>query len=229
VRPRLRHIILIVVGVVVAATCVRLGLWQLDRLHGRRDFNAMFAARSTEPIAPITDIAPDELPFRLVTAAGTYDPTHEWILSGRTLNDVPGNHVLTPLVLDDGSAVIVDRGWVPLDVTEVPVTGAAAAPGARVTVTGLAQRPDETPATAVTPAPSIATRIDLARAGLPYRLLPVYVLLQSQAPSQEQPLPATPPVLDDGPHLSYAIQWFSFATIAVVGCVVLLVRDRRRE
>jgi cytochrome oxidase assembly protein ShyY1 len=55
----------------------------------------------------------------------------------------------------------------------------------------------------------------------------VYILLQGQQPAQAQPETVAPPGFDDGPHLSYAIQWFSFATIAVVGCVVLLVRDRR--
>jgi surfeit locus 1 family protein len=125
--------------------------------------------------------------------------------------------------------VVVDRGWVPLDVSGVPVTGTAAAPGGRVTVTGLALGPDRVTAPAVPPAPSIVTKIDLGRADVPYRLLPVYVLLQTQAPPQTLPVPATPPTFDEGPHLSYAIQWFSFATIAVVGCGVLLARDRRRE
>ena len=106
------------------------------------------------------------------------------------------------------------------------MTGAAAAPAGRVTVTGLALPPDQVSDPAVV-SPAIVTRIDLGRSDLPYRLLPVYVLLQSQAPAQASPEIVAPPGFDDGPHLSYAVQWFSFATIAVVGCVVLLVRDRR--
>ena len=224
--PRVRHTILIAISVVVAATCIRLGFWQLDRLHGRREVNAMLEARSAEPITPITQIAPEDLPYREVTATGTYDPSHEWILSGRSQGGVAGNHVLTPLVLEGGSAVIVDRGWVPLDVGG-PVTGTAAAPGGRVTVTGLALPPDAVTVPAPSPAPSIVTRIDLGRAGLPYRLLPVYVLLASQDPPQDLPAIVDPPTFDEGPHLSYAIQWFAFASIAVIGCVLLLVRDRR--
>jgi surfeit locus 1 family protein len=229
VAPRLRHGILIAITVVVAATCVRLGFWQLDRLHGRREINAMLEARGAEPIAPIASIDPGGIPYRHVTATGTYDPTHEWILSGRSQDGVAGNHVLTPLVLGDGTAVVVDRGWVPLEIGGVPVTGAAAAPGGRVTVTGLALPPDDVTAPAISPAPSIATRIDLGRAGLPYRLLPVYLLLETQAPPQDLPAVVAPPTFDDGPHLSYAIQWFAFASIAVIGGVVLLVRDRRGE
>ncbi len=82
----------------------------------------MLEARSAEPVAPITSIEPAALPYREVTATGTYDPAHEWILSGRSQGGAAGNHVLTPLVLDDGTAVVVDRGWVPLDVAGVPVT-----------------------------------------------------------------------------------------------------------
>ena len=225
--PRVRQGILIVIALVVAGTCVRLGLWQLDRLHGRRQTNAMLEARSAEPVAPITSLDAEALPYRDVTATGTYDPRHEWILSGRSQGGVAGNHVLTPLVLDDGTAVVVDRGWVPLDVGGVPVTGTAAAPGGRVTVIGLALPPDQVTAPATSPAPSITTRIDLGRADLPYGLLPVYVLLQSQDPSQDLPAIVAPPTFDEGPHLSYAIQWFAFASIAVIGCIVLLARDRR--
>jgi surfeit locus 1 family protein len=229
VAPRVRQGILIVIAFVVAGTCVRLGFWQLDRLHGRRQANAVFEARGAEPVATLTSIDLAVLPYRDVTATGTYDPGHEWILSGRSQGGVAGNHVLTPLVLDDGTAVVVDRGWVPLDVAGVPVTGAAAAPGGRVTVTGLALPPDQVTAPAISPAPSITTRIDLGRADLPYRLLPVYVLLQNQDPPRALPASVEPPTFDDGPHLSYAIQWFAFASIAVIGCVVLLTRDPRRE
>ncbi|HEX3299580.1 MAG TPA: SURF1 family protein [Actinomycetota bacterium] len=225
---RKRHIILIAIAAIVAFTCVRLGLWQLNRLHGRRDVNAMLEARGAEAPAPITSLPSDAMPYRHVTVTGTYDPAHEQILSGRTSDQGdPGNHVLTPLVLDNGSAVIVDRGWVPLEAQTPPIGGAAAAPTGTVTVTGLALPPDQVSDPPVDPSPPLVTRIDLGRGDLPYKLLPVYILLQGQQPAQAQPETVAPPGFDDGPHLSYAIQWFSFATIAVVGCVVLLVRDRR--
>ena len=228
VSVRKRHIVLIAVAVIVAFTCVRLGFWQLNRLHGRRDVNAMLEARGAEGPAPITSLQPDAMPYRHVTVTGTYDPAHEQILSGRTSDaGDPGNHVLTPLVVGDGRAVIVDRGWVPLETQTPPVTGQAAAPQGRVTITGLALPPDQVSTPPVDPSPTLVTRIDLGRGDLPYTLLPVYVLLQYQQPAQAEPEVVAPPGFDDGPHLSYAIQWFSFATIAVVGCVVLLVRDRR--
>ncbi len=218
--------ILVLAAVVVAAVCVRLGFWQLDRLHGRQQVNAMLAARETAPPVDLATADPGDVAYAHVIATGTYDPTREVILSGRSQDGVAGNHVLTPLVLTNGDAVLVDRGWIPLDVSTPPVTGAAAAPGGPVRVGGLALPPDAT-TSPPTPAPSITTRIDLGMDGLPYRLLPVYLLLASQDPAQPAPVPATGPTLDDGPHLSYAMQWFAFATITIVGCIVLLARDRR--
>jgi surfeit locus 1 family protein len=227
VRIRARQVALVVIAVTIAAVCIRLGFWQLDRLHGRRDVNAMLAARGGLPPLDLATADPGSLAYAHVTVAGTYDPSHEIVLSGRSYQDVAGNHILTPLMLGDGRAVLVDRGWVPLDVASPPVTGPAAAPVGRVTVSGLALPPDSISATPISPAPSVVTRIDLGIADLPYRLAPVYVLLQIQDPAQASgsPIPGVPPTLDEGPHLSYAIQWFAFATIAIVGCVVLLRRD----
>ncbi len=226
-RLRARHVALVVIAVVIAGVCVRLGFWQLDRLHGRRDVNAMLAARGALPPVDLATADPSSLPYAHVTVVGRYDPTNEIVLSGRSYQDIAGNHILTPLVLDDGRAVLVDRGWVPLDVASPPVTGDAAAPTGRVTVAGLALPPDSISDTPTSPAPSVVIRIDLGAAALPYRLVPVYVLLQTQNPAQASgsPIPAVPPTLDEGPHLSYAIQWFAFATIAAIGCVVLLRRD----
>ena len=79
-------------------------------------------------------------------------------------------------------------------------------------------------------------RADVARIAeqLPYPILPAYVQLQTQQPAQAGPRPAVlpEPVLDEGPHLSYAIQWFIFTTIAIVGYPLILrrkARDKERE
>ncbi|MEP6758615.1 MAG: SURF1 family protein [Actinomycetota bacterium] len=229
-RIRARQVALVAIAALIAIVCVRLGFWQLDRLHGRRQINAMLAERGALPGVSLESAGAAGLAYAHVRATGTYDPAHEIVLSGRSFQDTAGNHILTPLVLADGSAVLVDRGWVPLNVVAPPVSGEAAAPTGTVTVTGLALPPDAISASPSTPAPSVVVRIDLGVAGLPYDIAPVYVLLEAQDPAQSSgvPVPAAPPTLDEGPHLSYALQWFAFATIAVVGCIVLLRRDHER-
>ena len=150
-----------------------------------------------------------------------------------TVEGEPGDQVLTPLRLPDGTALVVDRGWIPID-QGVPVTGEAAAPTGTVTVAGVLFPPDAltVPTGTASPVERI-TKVDLGQIGaqLPYPILPIYLLLQTQQPPQQGSLPEPPPLppLTNGPHLSYAFQWFSFATIAIVGCIVLLRGDRRDE
>ena len=219
----------------MAATCVRLGFWQLDRLHGRKDANRAIAAAEAMPPRPLPDLVaetadPTSLRFRPAVASGTYDPAHEILLYGRSSREgASGDQVLTPLRLTDGTAIVVDRGWIPID-QDVPVTGEAAAPSGSVTVAGVLFPPDAI-SSGSPPASERITKVDLGEVGaaLPYPILPVYLLLERQAPPQPGSLPEPPPLpqLTNGPHLSYAVQWFSFAAIALIGYVVLLRRDRR--
>lgn len=227
-RPR--WIAFTLFALIVTIGCVRLGFWQLDRLHGRRYYNALFRqgmAASPEPIEPLlADPQARPLLYRRAVASGVYDTAREVILYGRTHDERPGNDLLTPLVLPDGRAVIVDRGWVPFQMKTPPVA-AAQPPGGDVSVTGFLVTGTSTGAS-TGPVTTVA-HIDLGQlaAQLPYRLLPYYLQLQTQTPPQSSLLPAPPPppTLDDGPHLSYAIQWFSFAIIAFVGYWILIRRQ----
>jgi surfeit locus 1 family protein len=219
----------------VAATCVRLGIWQLDRLRGRREINAAIAAGLARPPRPLeellADTPPGSLAYRRVSVTGTYEPRDELVLYGRSLDGRNGNHLLTPLVPSDGGpTVIVDRGWIPFEMDDPPVE-AAAPPGGEVTVTGALYPPDDTGGAAIDSRTVSRIDLDQISATLGEDVVPVYVLLASQAPPQSGDLPVAPPLpaLTEGPHLSYAFQWFAFATIALVGLVVLVRRDLRDE
>jgi surfeit locus 1 family protein len=229
-----RWIALGLFALVMTGLCVRLGFWQLDRLQGRRYFNHRYEAgmsAAPEPVEQLIDGGGDLL-FRQAEASGTYDAAREVILYGRSDHGEPGNHVLTPLRLADGRAILVDRGWVPFDMDTPPLSAAAPPPGVLM-VTGLLapSEPGGTPQNegAVT----TVTRPDLERIApqLPYPLLPYYLQLRTQTPAQSGALPIPPPVptLDDGPHLSYALQWFAFAAIAGFGFALLVAREVRDE
>jgi surfeit locus 1 family protein len=225
------------VALVVATTCIALGIWQIARLHQKQQFNAAVRAGLAEPPAPVDTlladgIDPDTVRYRRAEATGTYDTVHEFVLYGRTQSSRAGNHLLTPLRLADGRAILVDRGWVPLDVDE-PGTAAVAPPPGDVHVEGVLFASEGDPPGVVEQTDVTETtlaRVDLARiqSQLPYRIAPDYLLLQRQSPAQSDgfPEPAPLPELSEGPHLSYAVQWFVFAAIAAAGFVVLALRER---
>ena len=229
---------LIAVALLVAVTCIALGIWQIARLHQRQQFNAAVRAGLAREPAPVDTLLPDGVDpdtvrYRRAEATGTYDTEHGFVLYGRTQDSRAGNHLLTPLLLSDGSAILVDRGWVPLDVDE-PGAPEAAPPSGAVDVEGVLFSSEGDPPGAVDaggPAETTLSRLDLRtiQAQLPYPIAPSYLLLQRQTPAQPDGLPEPSPLpeLSDGPHLSYAIQWFTFAAIAVAGCVVLALREGR--
>lgn len=227
-----------VLVVALAATMVALGLWQLRRLDERQAQNALVAARLEQAPVPVTDLdaaTPAEATYRRVTATGTYRPDEEVLQRSRAHAGQNGYHVLTPLDLGDGTGILVRRGWVPFELDTPPVAEAAP-PDAGVTVTGFLQPSEPQPGFgARDPAEGTLERVfraDVERIQpqVSVELLPWILQLEAQDPGQpgRLPIPAEPPEFDEGNHLSYAIQWFSFAAIAVVGYGAFL-RSRQRS
>jgi surfeit locus 1 family protein len=228
---RSRRVAVVVIAVLVAATCVNLGLWQLRRLDERRALNAgILDRRAATPVAiegVQAGAAAD--PYRAATARGTYDVAHEVLVYGRSLDGEAGQHVVTPLLLPNGGAILVVRGWVPFAMQTAPVREAAP-PATEVTVKGSLV-PDEGDGSDAPDAHGIVRDLDVRgiASSLPYDVFPLPLQLEGQTPPQPGSLPISVPLpaLSEGPHLSYAIQWFSFAVIALVGAAILLRRDRR--
>lgn len=230
---------------IVAGLCVRLGFWQLDRLEQRRERNALIESRLAEASFSL-EYAPHDtsgLSFRRVHVRGTFDNDRSVVLPGRSLRGAPGVHLLTPLQLEDGSAVLVNRGWVrspdaaSIDLTPFDTVGAIAAGGMILPFPGaessIGRAPDDAATLGTAQFQRIWFRIDpvILRAQYPYPIagFVVQLLPEPGAPLRErgaasQPVRLEPPVLDEGPHLGYALQWFSFAAIAVIGWVALVVR-----
>jgi len=204
-----RDVGLAAIAVVVAGLCVWAAFWQLDRLHQRRARNAVLVARLALPPLPVRrDITADSARQRRVVAQGVYDFSAERTWPGRSFQGTPGVALVTPLRLADGSAVLVDRGWVP-------------SPDAFHVDHMLYREPDTATVTGIALIPPRG-RGDVAVAGF----LPFVVQLESPDPTRGLPRRWPPPTFDDGPHLSYVIQWFSFALIALVGTAVLIRKGR---
>jgi cytochrome oxidase assembly protein ShyY1 len=228
---RSRRLIVVGVAVVVAATCVGLGLWQLRRLDDRRALNALILGRRSAPPVVIEGAVSGGTPgtYRRAVAHGAYDVEREVLVFGRSLDGEAGHLVVTPLVLGDESAILVVRGWVPFAMQTPPIRRAAP-PAGDVTVRGSLV-PDEGDGSTTPDADGVIRALDVRGVGatLPYDVFPLPLQLRDQAPPQPGSLPAPAPLpeLSEGPHLSYALQWFSFAVVAVAGAAILLRRDRR--
>lgn len=236
-RPRWIGFHVLVVGAVVLM--LNLGFWQLRRLDERSEFNATVTERIEQEAVPVEALV-DELgdapgtddaeavEWREVTASGTY-LADQVLVFNRSQGGRAGDNVLTPLVLDDGRIVLVNRGFVPLGVDVPPP------PGSDVELVGRA-RPseerrrgeltdsDEGPVTEV-------RRVDIDRIApqLPAEVVPFYIDLvdSAPAPGASDPTPVPAPELDEGPHLSYAVQWFIFAACVAVGWVLAVRRSVR--
>ena len=209
-----------------ALVMVGLGRWQLHRFEARSEINHRIDAGATAAPAPLA--SPPQEAWTRVTVTGRYDPANEILARGRPVSGSVGFEVVTPLLLADGSAVLVDRGWVP----PAP-SGAAAlpdvppAPGGEVTVVGRVHAPESR---GTVPArlsgPWEVRRIAPARVAsvLPYPLAPVYITVDEPASG----FVAITPDHENAPlNAGYMVQWWLFAALTIFGYLYLARREAR--
>jgi cytochrome oxidase assembly protein ShyY1 len=210
----------------LAAVCVVLGNWQMDR---RDQARATIAAVETHydadpvPFAKVPKIfstADDSAEWTPVVLKGTYDDDGQRIVRNRPLNGRPGYEVLIPLRLEDGQAVIINRGWLPIGNNQAghPDT-IPAAPKGEVTVVARV-KPGEGTVSRGAPEGQLASiQLDAYAAELGY---PIYTgsygLMAAESPAAaDQPVQIPKPAIDEGPHLSYSMQWYAFGVLLFVG------------
>ncbi|WP_204043616.1 SURF1 family cytochrome oxidase biogenesis protein [Acrocarpospora phusangensis] len=236
-----RWLALHVVVLLVIPAFVFLGRWQFGRYEERStasDRTSSNLAAAPVPLAELTGVGravPDGEKYRAVTARGTFDATHEWLVRRRVQNQQVGFYVVTPLKTGDG-AVLVNRGWVPAGTDADGTPTVPAAPIGEVTVTGRL-RPAETEEST-----GIADRAGLPPqqillindatlgAGLPYRLYGGFVELSRQEPaaaSAPEPVPEPDAGNGGGLNLAYGVQWWMFIGIAIGGWLLLIRREAR--
>ncbi len=232
-RPRwIGFHLLVILGIVAM---INLGFWQLRRLDQRRDFNEQVSSRIDLPPQPLDEVLgpgtdPESIEWRSVEAAGHYLPDEQFVVVNRSQGGRAGDLVVTPLELDDGRILLVERGFTPL------AEESATAPAGDVEIVGRLRPSQERRRGQLSdPAEGDLTevqRVDIDRlAGqLPGPVVPMFVELVSSAPAEVGPFPEPVqiPELDEGPHLSYAVQWFIFSVCVAVGWV-LAVRHSLRS
>ncbi len=216
---------LVIIGSLI---CVRLGIWQLDRLAERRAFNAHYLDVSTLPVLTITSAPADdltEMEYRQVIAIGVYDFAHQVVLRNQIYQDQSGYHLLTPLILSDGTGILVERGWIPADGNDQPENWRQYDQPGTVTVKGILRLGQTEPEIGSVSDPTLIhldvwSLVNLTRIGqqLPYKLLPVFVQPNPDPSLTKPPYPYQPEIaLDEGPHFGYVLTWFSFAALLFFG------------
>ena len=224
----------------VVATLVGLGIWQLQRNDWKNNLVAERNARTTE--APLTSedaltTDPTNLDYRRITANGSWDQEHSFILGNRARLQTRGEELVTPFLLGpDGPAILVNRGWYPLAERDNVLADLASRSGEQLE--GLirtgAGNGRET-------AGGTWTAIDPVAMGktLPYAVVDWLVVEGTEkSPGStlsdgSLPVQGYLPYSSNTPHLEYAATWLGLAIVLIVVAAVRFVieprRARRRE
>ncbi|MFL1426453.1 MULTISPECIES: SURF1 family cytochrome oxidase biogenesis protein [unclassified Nocardiopsis] len=223
---------------VIVPSFIWLGFWQLDRWEQRSasvELQQGNLAADPVSVAELTEVGGDVDPgdrWRSVTASGTWDAEHEILLRNRDGSGGVGFHVLTPLVTEEGPALLVNRGWIPRGETALDTPDAPPVPAGTVEVvgrlhfseteqnTGLRNRDD------LPEGQLLVADVPMIAEGLPYPVYGGYIDLTGQDPVPD-PAPERLEVreLDSGMSLSYAVQWWVFTVVAIGGWVFLVRRE----
>ena len=228
-RPR--TIVFSVAAVFAAAIFIRFGFWQLGRLRDRQARNAAIVAAQRGAGQPFASLPADSARahYRPAQVAGRFDYEHEVVLAGRTHQGSPGVELLTPVrMARHDTAVLVDRGWVySPDAGSVDRSSWREGDSAQVTGYVEVYAPDAG-VTRSTLDARIVRRVSRGELSgrLPYPLAAYYLVQTGDTADARHPARREIPALDDGPHRGYAIQWFSFAAIALVGALFVVLRER---
>ena len=231
-RKWLLATLLVVAG---AALCVRLGIWQLDRLEQRRAFNHQVESMRAMPVLDMNQELPENISsmeWRVVKVRGKYDFANQVALRNQYYGSEYGYHLLTPLLFD-GQAILVDRGWIPAEGNSTPRDWQKYDAAEEINIHGQIRQGQTKPrfGGVADVVPSDGTRLEIwANADieritkqLPYPALPIYIQPDEDENDTEPPIPYQPTIeLTEGPHFGYALQWFSFATILLVGYPIYL-------
>jgi len=215
------------------ALLVGLGIWQIERLHEKEALIASVEAgmkASPVPLAAVLKDGPAGAEYHHVRVAGHFLHDKELYLFAQGPKGAVGVHIVTPLVLDDGGTVLVDRGFVPQALRDPRTREAGQVPG-EVALTGVL-RLSEQPGL-FTPAPDPRTRLWFVKdvpsmAGFLGVPVPPVLIEADAAPNPGGwPLGGQTRVDFPNDHLQYAVTWFGLA-LALTAVYLLYHRSRGR-
>jgi surfeit locus 1 family protein len=222
-NSRLRFVLITVATLAVALLTARLGVWQLSRAAEK---SALQTSIEQQALQPVLGALPDDAQtaptwhHRRVQLQGRWSSAHTVYLDNRQMNGRPGFFVVTPLVLADGRAVLVQRGWLPRDANDRTRIDDTPAPTGDISIEGR-----------IAPPPARLFEFEGADTGrirqnllidafareTGLRLTPLSVLQAGPvAPSDKLLRDWSAPASGVAKHHGYAFQWFGLCTLVVI-------------
>ena len=233
-----RYLLATLVAVFAMGVMVRMGVWQLDRREQRRQFNARVESQiNAQELALAGDhllLNLIDMEYRPVTVYGVYDHQYEVLLRNQVwINSdnvsLNGVHLITPLLIKDSDkAVLVDRGWVPAQNTSQTDQNLYSEPG-EVVIHGIIRRSQSKGQIGFVVDPTLQpgedsldiwnnVNVERIQEQVPYELLDIYVLQLPEVARGRLPYRHSIHIeLTEGSHLGFAMQWFIFAVIVLIG------------
>jgi len=229
-----RWLALLAFVAIMSGIFVRLGLWQWHRLEQRRATNAQIIANRAQPVKDFTQVFGKQITdldqWQRVHARGEFDAEHQFQVRYRSNAGETGWEAVTPLVTEDGTTVLINRGFVARPKGQPFPEAVPAPPSGTVSVVGYVRRSERGKDTATVPHEGKVRLINAPAisASLGRPVLDGYIMAVTIEPEQEGEFKAIAlPELSDGPHFWYALQWWSFTGMALAGLVVFIRRDVR--
>lgn len=210
---------------------LNLGFWQLNRLDEKKNFNSVLRSHTSTPVQTLDQAVPTkwnpvENEWIRVSITGSYDPSKAVTIINRSQDGSAGYDTAVPFTSISNRTILVNRGFVPL---AMPVP---AARNGQLEIIGYLRASQSR--SALGPIDSTdASNTEFQRFDVPLisehvgrTIEPMFLQLITESPTSDSPWPAKVPLpgLDNGPHLSYAFQWFFFCLVAFTAWVVVIRR-----
>ena len=210
---------------------LNLGFWQLNRLDEKRKFNSVLSTHSSTPVQSLDEAVPAKWnkatsEWLRVSVSGSYDFSKAVTIINRSQDGTAGYNSVVPFTSTNNRTILVNRGFVPL-VMEAPV-----APTGEIEIIGYLRASQSR--SALGPIDSTeAGNTEFQRFDIPLisahfgkTIEPMFLQLITESPAGESQWPAKValPPLDEGTHMSYALQWFFFCLVAFTAWVVVIRR-----
>ncbi len=214
------------VAIVFAVVCVGLSKWQVDRTNEAKSANQLVDRNFNSTPRPLDEVLPGLHSFSAkqewmqVSMSGTYLTDDQLLVRNRPMNGQPGFEVLTPLLLEDGRVFVVDRGYLPTGNDQDAPDRIPAPRSGNVDVVVRLQAGEPVLQGRTGAKGQLATihLPDVAKLVGKPTYTAAYGLMVSESPaSATRPAAMPEPELDEGLHISYAIQWVLFAVMAFLG------------